>query len=363
MSMNRAIRRVSAWCAVVLIAQVACTASPEEGNDGPPETSVTAASFGSSGEASIAFHSDPGGLDDTYVMTETGEGLVAVTRGMETIAQPHWSPDGTRLVVECCTSDHGRLFLIDGSGAEPIELAPDISGAIGPAWSPDGSTIAFESIDDQMLYLLDVDSPTIGAPRPLGPSGAGPSWSSDGERIVYFAERKGNVDIYTVSVDGSDVERLTRDEAADHSPRWSPSGRIASVSERGGDQDVFVMDGDGSNQLDFSRNPWPDDFPAWSPDGHLLAYVAYLDGADPLTVGDGNAEIYVVAADGSRNRPVSGHPAWDGDPSWSPDGSVIAFTRRTDRASVHVMRPDGTGDRTLEGVGGTANDCCPSWRP
>ncbi len=350
-------------CGVVLLVQVACTASPNDGIDGPPEPSASAASFGSAGEATIAFHSDPGGLDDTYVMTETGAGLVAVTQGMETIAQPHWSPDGTRLLVECCTSDHGRLFLIDAPGAEPIELAPHIRGAIGPAWSPDGSTIAFESIDDQMLYLVDVGGPTIGTPRLLGPSGAGSSWSSDGERIAYFADRKGNVDIYTVAIDGSDVERLTRDEAVDHSPRWSPDGRIAFVSERGGDQDILVMDSDGSNQLDVSRNPWPDDFPAWSPDGDLIAYVGYLHRADPLTLGDGNAEIYVVAADGSSNRRVSRHAAWDGDPSWSPDGSAIAFTRRTDEASVHVMSLDGTGDRTLEGVSGPANDCCPTWRP
>lgn len=135
------------------------------------------------------------------------------------------------------------------------------------------------------------------------------------------------------------------------------------MSERDDDQDIYVMEADGSEQLDVSRNPWPDDFPAWSPDGRLIAYVAYLNGADPLTIGDGNAEIFVVAADGSDNRNVSRNPAWDGDPSWSPDGSEIAFTRRTDHAQVHVMRPDGSSERDLPGLPGTANDCCPAWRP
>ena len=202
-----------------------------------------------------------------------------------------------------------------------------------------------------------------GAPRLLGLPGSGPSWSPDGERIAYFADHRGAPDIYTVAADGTDVARLTRNPAADYSPVWSSDGRIAFVSERGGDQDIYVMEADGSSQLDVSRNRWPDEAPAWSPDGRRIAYVAYLDGADPHTIGDGNAEIFAVTFDGSGNRDLTGNPAWDGDPSWSPDGSEIAFTRRTDHAQVFVMRADGSSVRKLRGVSGTANDCCPAWRP
>ncbi|MGH2596985.1 MAG: TolB family protein [Actinomycetota bacterium] len=234
-------------------------------------------------------------------MNARGTDVAAVSTGMETIAQPTWSPDGTRLVVACCAAEQGHLFLLDGPGAEPVELAPDTPGAVNPAWSSDGSTIAFESIADRSLYVVDVSGPVPGPPRPLGVSGSGASWSPDGNRIAFFAEHDGNLDIYSVAADGSGIEGLTRDPAPDYSPRWSPDGRhIAFVSERDGNQEIYVMNVDGSGEIDVSNDRSPDDFPAWSPDGRLIAYVAYLDGADPLTVGDGNAEIFVVSADGSH---------------------------------------------------------------
>jgi Tol biopolymer transport system component len=354
------------WAAGIAFGLATCTsaAGPSVVSDAPADPGGSPASFGSGERGTIAFHADPSGRDDTYVMTVGDTDLTAVTDGMETIAQPYWSSDGQRLVVACCTSGFGHLFLVDAPGTEPVELAPDTPGAASPAWSPDGSRIAFESIDDGSLYLVDVTGPQPGAPRPLGVSGSAPSWSPDGGRIAYFAERDGNLDIATVAADGTDVEWLTRDRAQDYSPSWSPDGRrIAFVSERDGDQDVFVMDADGSNQIDVSADRWPDDFPTWSPDGRLIAYVAYRDGADPLTIGDGDAEIFIVAPDGSGRQDVTRNPAWDGDPTWSPDGSRIAFTCRTAHAEVYVMRRDGTGQRRLRGTPGVANDCCPAWRP
>ena len=350
------------WRILVALAMMAaaCTGDAAPPAAAPPSPPP---SFGSAGGPLIAFHSDPAGRDDTYVMTPNGREPVPVTEGMETIADPLWSPDGTRLVVECCTGAHGRLLLLAGPGADPIELAPDVDGATAPAWSPDGETIAFESVADRSVYVVDVDGAEPSVPVRLV-IGAGPSWSPDGSRIAFFAEVEGNLDIYSAASDGTDVTRLTDDPAADFSPIWSPAGdRIAFVSERDGDQDILVMASDGSAETDVSSNGVLDDFPAWSPDGRRIAFVAYLHGADPFTIGQGDAEIFVVRADGGRPVAASLNPAWDGDPAWSPDGRWIVFTRRTDHAEIYVMRPDGTDQRRLRGLRGIANDCCPIWRP
>jgi Tol biopolymer transport system component len=326
---------------------------------------AVAASFGPAGEALIGFHSDQAGIDDTYVMTPDGREVTPITEGTETIAQPFWSPDGTRMVVACCASGPGTLFLIDGPGAEPIELAPGIDDASKPAWSPDGSRIADRvrvEPDPQPLRRRRRRRHAVRTGR-ASPRRR-PSWSPDGSRIAYFAEVDGNTDIYSASSDGSDVTRLTDDPAPEYSPRWSPDGeRIAFISERDGDQDIVVMAAGGGDQVDVSDNHDVDDAPTWSPDGGSIAFVAYLHGADPFMIGQGDAEIFVVSADGSHKVDVSRNNAWDGDPAWSPDGRSIAFTRRTDHAQIFVMRADGNDQRRLHGVDGSANDCCPSWRP
>jgi TolB protein len=94
-----------------------------------------------------------------------------------------------------------------------------------------------------------------------------------------------------------------------------------------------------------------------------VAYESFENGADPHTIGAGNAEIYVVNVDGSGRRNLLMDPAWDGDPAWSPDGSEITFTRREGHGQLYVVRVDDPHLVELEGLSGEANDCCAAWQP
>jgi TolB protein len=158
---------------------------------------------------------------------------------------------------------------------------------------------------------------------------------------------------------------LTRAKGADYSPQWSPQGSaIAFISERDGNSELYVMRANGSALRRLTHDSAPDEDFEWSPDGTRIVYVSYRDGADPLSIGIGNAEIRTLEVRTGQIRNLTNNAVWDGDPTWSPDGGWIAFTRRTNHGEVATMRADGSNQTLLKGaVPAPFNDCCPSWQP
>ena len=181
-----------------------------------------------------------------------------------------------------------------------------------------------------------------------------PSWSPDGTRIVFYSDRDGNYEIYTMNQDGSDQMRLTDNPAEDRQPSWSPSGRkILFISERNGNPEIYIMNADGSNQTRLTENTAGDGEPSWSPDGTRIIFTSGRDG---------NAEVYIMNADGSNQTRLTENPAGDGEPSWSPDGTRIVFASgRDDNAEVYIMNADGSGLTRL--TDNPAADRQPSWSP
>ena len=134
------------------------------------------------------------------------------------------------------------------------------------------------------------------------------------------------------------------------------NGMIAFTSNRDGNADVHVMAPDGSDQRNLTRNPAPDGGAAWSPDGRRIAFVSERDGAN-------NSEIYVMDADGSRQTRLTTAARGDTHPTWSPDGRRIAFVSDRDdfNSEVYVMKADGSGQVNL--TRNPASDDEPAWSP
>lgn len=223
-----------------------------------------------------------------------------------------------------------------------------------------------------------------------------PAWSPDGTRIAFYSERDGNAEIYVMNADGTGVTRLTRSSADEGYPAWSPDGRTISFdSDRTGNFDVFAMNTDGSNVRALTKHPARDVSATWSPDGSTIvfmsdrepggfdAYEAAPDPAAPATrvTRTGSTWFPVFSPDGKVlafhvGRDVHTLPGPGGDlrrlttdpdngmyPSWSPDGKRIAFMSwRTGRTELFTMNADGSDQRKLLTLDkGDAID--PRWSP
>ena len=181
-----------------------------------------------------------------------------------------------------------------------------------------------------------------------------PAWSPDGSKIAFASERDGNFEIYSAAPGGGSPVRLTQNAASDSRPAWSPDGsRIAFVSNRDGNSEIYVMNADGTNQVRLTSNIASDSDPDWSPDGTRIAFSS-----DRPPAG-----IWIMNADGSDLRRLTSNARGDYQPAWSPDGSRIAFSRGVTASSRDIWFVDTDGSNTVAFTTGRENAADPSWSP
>ncbi|MFQ5649365.1 MAG: DPP IV N-terminal domain-containing protein [bacterium] len=314
----------------------------------------------------------------TFPLTADARVQLGYVRGTIVASQFDISPDGTQLVF--ASNDTGQLVVANIQNSMTSILTPEHTGASGPAWSPDGTLIAFSAPDNaSSLSLWTVPGGGGRVTKITAEPGSevNPSWSPDGARIVFELRRDTLCTLQIVDLATGEVTPLTPDSVCNHDPAWSPDGTtIAYVSTRNDTTSIWTLTLTDSQETRVTKVIPLANRPAWSPDGTRIAYrtpegiwisspkgvllssttikepfPVWLPGQNTLleiaTVE--NAFIEVISLDDSTKTPVTrlSEAYSDFTPAWFPDSETLVFAREfSDTTAVRrtlwvTTYPDG----------------------
>ncbi len=185
----------------------------------------------------------------------------------------HWSPDGAQIVFRSSRDGSQNIWKMNLDGSDPVNLTNTEGVEDEPAWSPDGTKIAFVRVHGRYtsdIWVMDSDGSNQRALTEGGhPSNFSPSWSPDSSKILFVAGAHPNIQVHVMNADGSEVVQLTHGGFSKSRPAWAPDGsKIAFGAYTGdvvNDRDIFLMNPDGSDVINITNSPGLDDFPSWSP--------------------------------------------------------------------------------------------------
>jgi Tol biopolymer transport system component len=253
-----------------------------------------------------------------YIYDTDGGRPICLTCGLDEYGTPNWSPSGEQIAIRT----ENALVLSDTEGSIIEEVKLEVA-PFNVSWSPDSQALVFtiEANKGALIYRVNADGTNlVNLSERIGsqPGRAfGAQWSPVEDMIAYHSS-EGGLHIALMNKDGGDRRKLiswettaeTLDPATEWPPQWSPDGKkiaFTSVSSFG-DLDIFVINLDGTDLTNLTNQPGIDCNPVWSPNGQMIAFVSTRDG---------DQEVYVMAADGSNQINISNDPGVpDINPTW-----------------------------------------------
>ena len=227
------------------------------------------------------------------------------------VMSPAWSPDGTKLAYVSFERELPHIFVQEIATGERERVAafPGINGA--PAFSPDGRHLAMTLSKDgnAEIYVLDLASKRLRRVTNNAAIDTEPSWSPDGQSLVFTSGRGGKPQVYRVAIEGGRPERITFEGSYNARPVYSPDGtRLALVHGHEGHYRIGLFDLE-NGALQVLTESSLDESPSFAPNGNMILY-ATMDGD--------NSVLSAVSPDGRIRQRLNVQTGGVREPAWSP---------------------------------------------
>jgi len=269
-------------------------------------------------ETKIYFVSSRSGNKEIWVMDYDGQNQHAVTHLGSITLSPRISPDNTRLAFSTMGRDGWAVRMYSMELARTVSFPGGSAGGsnLSPAWTGDGSKIAFSSSrsGDSEIWVADAGGGNLHRITEFKGPNVSPTWNPrTNAQISWVGGRTGLPQIYTMDQDGANVQRLT-DGGYAISPSWAPNGQLLTFSWNRkygpgapGGQDIYVMDIASKRWLQLTHDAGSNDFPSWSPDGRHIVFQREIGHS---------VEIWTMLADGTEQHQLT-HNGTNSMPNWS----------------------------------------------